>query len=288
MALPARRLWLGTLHLGAVVVFVYLLREGLSYYLTPLIERPRHGGYWQLKPGGERGHLLGVVGSTMMVIMLGYSVRKRWRPMRRMGSLSNWLDLHIWLGVWGPALVILHSTFKVQGLVAVSFWSMIAVASSGVFGRFLYIQIPRARNGTELSLEQARRLDREMSARLVDDFGLDEATLEQLEALVARSGDPERSLIGVLVRQFWEPLVLRLRVRRLSRSASGDRAGIHHLRELLLRKAALQQRLLLWDRLKELFHYWHVLHKPFAVLMYLFMVIHVAVAWATGYAWGGA
>jgi hypothetical protein len=36
----------------------------------------------------------------------------------------------------------------------------------------------------------------------------------------------------------------------------------------------------------ELFHYWHVLHKPFAVVMYLFMLVHVAVAFATGYGWG--
>ncbi len=55
---------------------------------------------------------------------------------------------------------------------------------------------------------------------------------------------------------------------------------------LARQKALLRRRLLLWSRLHELFHYWHVLHKPFAVVMYLFMVVHVAVALATGYAWG--
>jgi hypothetical protein len=50
-------------------------------------------------------------------------------------------------------------------------------------------------------------------------------------------------------------------------------------------KHALRRRLLLWDQLHELFHYWHVFHKPFAVVMYVFMVLHVAVAIATGYAW---
>jgi hypothetical protein len=29
------------------------------------------------------------------------------------------------------------------------------------------------------------------------------------------------------------------------------------------------------------------MHKPFALVMYLFMVVHVAVAVMTGYAWGG-
>jgi len=49
----------------------------------------------------------------------------------------------------------------------------------------------------------------------------------------------------------------------------------------------LERRLLLWSQLRELFHYWHVVHKPFAVLMYLFALLHVTVAWVTGYA-GGA
>jgi hypothetical protein len=51
-------------------------------------------------------------------------------------------------------------------------------------------------------------------------------------------------------------------------------------------KALVRRRILLWDRAHELFHYWHVMHKPFALVMYLFMILHVAVAVMTGYAWG--
>jgi hypothetical protein len=52
--------------------------------------------------------------------------------------------MHIFFGLVGPALVILHSAFKVQGLVALSFWSMIAVAAR-VFSAATYLQIPRTR-----------------------------------------------------------------------------------------------------------------------------------------------
>jgi hypothetical protein len=51
-------------------------------------------------------------------------------------------------------------------------------------------------------------------------------------------------------------------------------------------KAEARRRILLWSRLHDLFHYWHVVHKPFAVVMYVFMVVHVAVAVWTGYTWG--
>lgn len=284
-----RRFWLVTLHLLAAVLCFELLRSGLSYYLTPLIERPRHPGYWELKPGGGRGHLLGIIGSAMMVVMLGYTLRKRWRPMRRLGALSHWLDFHIWLGIWGPVLVILHSSFKVQGLVAISFWSMIAVATSGVFGRFLYVQIPRAHSGVELDLEEVRALDREMSRSLVEEKGVRPEVLDAVDRIVEATSNTRQPLLLLLARMTYQPLLLRLRVRRvlaptLARLGRGPAA--RHLRRRVLRKASLHRRLLLWGRLKELFHYWHVLHKPFAVLMYLFMVVHIAVAWATGYAWG--
>jgi hypothetical protein len=60
------------------------------------------------------------------------------------------------------------------------------------------------------------------------------------------------------------------------------------LREILRavrQKAVLERRLVLWSRLQQLFHYWHVIHKPFAIVMYLFMIVHIAVALLTGYGW---
>ena len=56
---------------------------------------------------------------------------------------------------------------------------------------------------------------------------------------------------------------------------------------VLREKAESRRRILLWSRLHDLFHYWHVAHKPFAVVMYVFMVLHVGVALWTGYAFGG-
>lgn len=96
----------------------YFAAAGLSYYLTPLIQRPRHPLYWMLKPGGELGQAFGLIGCAMMVVMLAYSLRKRLRILRWLGPLRIWLDYHILLGICGPLLVILHSSFKVGGLVS--------------------------------------------------------------------------------------------------------------------------------------------------------------------------
>ncbi len=45
------------------------------------------------------------------------------------------------------------------------------------------------------------------------------------------------------------------------------------------------RRLRLFHLIRDLFHYWHVFHKPFAFIMILVMIVHVAVALALGYVW---
>ena len=274
------------LYLLGALTLLSLLARGADFYRAPLLERAHHEGYWQWKAGGTVGHKLGLAGSSMMVLMLLYSVRKRVGALRRLGPLGRWLDVHIFLGVFGPLLVVLHSSFKVQGLVALSFWSMVVVATSGVLGRYLYLQIPRTRAGEERALAELETEDRELSEQLRARFRLDEAQLGRLDALVAV---PERTgLLGGFVRLVTDDLRLRSALRGFARGCrSVPPAVVRDFERVVRQKAHVHRRILLWDRVHELFHYWHVLHKPFALVMYLFMIVHVAVALATGYGWVG-
>jgi len=282
-------LWRGgliLLYLLGFAAVLALFAAGGDFYRTPLLERAHHEGYWHWKAGGSVGHKLGIVGSSMMVLMLLYSVRKRVGALRRLGPLGRWLDVHIFLGILGPLLVVLHSTFKVQGLVALSFWSMIIVAASGVLGRYLYLQIPRTRAGEERALVELEAEDRELSGQLRTRFRLDEAQIAGLDALVAV---PTRvGLLGGFVRLVTDDLRLRSGLRAFARSCRSVPAPVFKDFERVVRqKAQVHRRILLWDRVHELFHYWHVLHKPFALVMYLFLIVHVAVALVTGYGWVG-
>lgn len=291
------KLFLGLLYAVAFVVLARLAWEGLSYYATPLIDRPRHEDFWALKPGGSRGHLYGVIGSSLMVVMLVYSLRKRVKILRRLGRLRDWLDFHIFCGVVGPLLVILHSSFKVQGLVALSFWSMIAVALSGVLGRYLYLQIPRTRAGDELSLAEVEELRAELTRKLRDELRLPEATLAELDRIALGGIDPidpiasqkNRRLAILLFHLPFQAVSLRMRLhsfrRRLQRELDAPTGVLRDVTRLARQKALLERRIALWSRLQQLFHYWHVFHKPFAVVMYVFMVVHIAVVLLTGYGW---
>lgn len=275
-------------YLLSAAAILFVLAQGFDFYRTPLLERAHHDGYWHWKAGGVIGQRLGVIGSSMMTLMLLYSLRKRVGVLRRVGPLSRWLDIHIFLGVFGPLLVILHSAFKVQGLVALSFWSMIIVASSGVLGRYLYLQIPRTRAGEELALAELERLDQQLSERLRTRFRLRDDQLAMLDATAADVASARAGLVRGLFRMVVDDLSLRARLRAFARSCrSVPRPVFHDFERVVRQKAMARRRILLWDRLHEVFHYWHVLHKPFALVMYLFMIVHVAVALVTGYGWVG-
>jgi len=269
-------------YMVSAAVVLAVLAAGADFYRTPLLERAHHDGYWQWKAGGSVGHKLGITGASMMVLMLLYSVRKRVGALRRLGPLSRWLDVHIYLGVFGPLLIVLHSSFKVQGLVALSFWSMVVVALSGVLGRYLYLQIPRTRAGEEVALAELEAEDRELSGQLRNRFGLEEAQLARLDVLVAV---PARiGLVGGFVRLVTDDLRLRSGLRAFAASCrSVPRPVVREFERVVRQKAHVHRRILLWNRVHELFHYWHVLHKPFALVMYVFMIVHVAVALVTGY-----
>jgi hypothetical protein len=264
--------------------FLYFLATGASYYTTPLIERARHPDYWTLKPGGSLGLLFGVAGLLMMTVMHAYSARKRWRWMRALGPLRNWLNGHILLGILGPLFVVLHSSFKVGGLIAISFWSMVAVALSGIFGRYLYLQIPRTKAGEELTLADVERQDRELTRRLKDEFGADDAYLAEVDR--ASAPPPAGGLIGVLLALLLEDLGLRGGGRRVPVLPGVPPDIARSLRQIVAQKRTLRRRIVLWDAIHRLFHHWHVIHKPFAIVMYLFAIIHVAVATMTGYGFG--
>ena len=155
----AHRLYLSILVAIVFITLIILIYKGMSYYKLSLEERVYHPDHALLKPSGILGHGIGILGSLFMIIgMVTYMARKRYRSLSRLGLLKHWLEFHIFLCTLGPILVLFHTAFKFGGLVAVSFWSMVAVFLSGIIGRFIYIQIPRTIEGRELSLKEVKEM----------------------------------------------------------------------------------------------------------------------------------
>jgi len=279
-ALNGTILWTLALVTAGLVVWVVLV--GWDYYGTPLADRPHHEDFRDMRPAGRVGHGIGILGSAMVLLLLFYSVRKRWKPLARAGQLRYWLRYHIFLGVAGPVLITLHTSFKIDGLVAVSYWSMAAVAISGVFGRYLYQQIPRNVLGETLAPDAIERRNEALLVDLTNRWKADQKATDALDRLAVGPLEGMPAPVAMLIL----PLLNLMLARRLQKwSREHGLAEDPEVRRLAKRWALQARRLQLFHLIRDLFHWWHVFHKPFAIIMILVMIVHVGVAIALGYTW---
>jgi hypothetical protein len=277
------------LYILSFLAIIYGLIFGFDFYSTDFIERPHHNFYDDLKPGGFLGHGYGMIGTLMMLLLLLYSLRKRTRVFGKIGAVSRWLDVHIYFGIIGPLLIVLHTSFKLNGIVAVSFWSMVAVALSGVIGRYLYLQIPRGIRGNELSMKEIEEMDNKLTFEILNSYEIEPDVLEKIQTRILGNINPDRNAIALLFTIFIAD-IFRIfsyaRIKKEIRKTIGlPTSQLKELVKITRRKALIHRRVILLDKIHKLFHYWHVIHKPFAIIMYLIMIVHVVITVVLGYTW---
>jgi hypothetical protein len=281
----------GILHLCYAIGFTFIAIVALvasPYYGLPLGERPHNMMHDQFKPGGLWGHGLGIIGSSMVLLLFLYSARKRQRFGLRAGRLSRWLDVHIMFGILGPLLITLHTAMKFHGLVSISYYSMVVVALSGVFGRYVYMQIPRDTRGDAMSMGQVRSRIDEVRGSLIDRLPPD--IVAGVDRFVGEVRDHRSSGLAALFQAARADLVRPWRLRRLKRYLRRGKTHVseHEIRQIVRlakEEAMLVRRMARMDAMTRTLHYWHVFHKPFAYIMITIMMIHVAVAVSFGYTW---
>lgn len=268
--------------LAVALVVGWTVWKGWGYFTTPLAERPHHPEFRQFRAAGTVGHGLGIVGSFMVVLLLLYSLRKRLKALQRAGDLRIWLRYHIFLGIAGPVLITLHTAFKIGGLVSISYWSMVAVALSGFFGRYLYQQIPRNVLGETMAVAEIESRNEAILTELANTHGLDERGTAALEDLALSQLENRAAPFALLALPILNGTLARQLQRWTVLYTGQDRFAAAKLAKEWVLQA---RRLHLFNTIRDLFHYWHVFHKPFAFIMILVMIVHIAVAVALGYTW---
>lgn len=272
---------------GFIVVFSIGI-YGWDYYGTPLPLRPDHAQHGLLSPIGFWGHGMGFIGAFLMTFgVLLYSLRKRARWMAAVGQIKHILELHIFLCLLGPTLIVFHSAFKFGGIIGVSFWCMVIVVASGVIGRYLYLQIPKTITGREITPIELEKQITTLRDRLQKDDGIEEDLLQRLDALSAAF--IETSHLSIL-RAFPAMMIQNIRhdarVRALLQEFEKNRNPLSsdaHTR--LTMKAHLQRQLANLTLTQKMFRYWHMFHLPFAVVMFIIMIAHIVTAFLFGYGW---
>jgi hypothetical protein len=286
-----------TICAGLLIVFVAgLLLYGLDYYTLDAAHRPHSPKHRLLRPSGPVGLRLGLLGFVLFLGLYLYPIRKRWPWLGKKGQTKHWLDVHVFLGVAAPCVIAFHSSFKFHGLAGVAFWIMMAVALSGIVGRYLYAQIPRTLGAAELSLQEMHEQLGSLTASLAEQRFFPPAQLETLGRLPEAGRVEAMSAPTALAWMLWLDLLRARQIAALRRRAlppaqrlatlggllPSAHAQLEQVISLARRRASLAKRVLFLTRAQRVFHLWHVVHRPFSYSFAVLSAIHIVVAMTFG------
>jgi len=212
-------------------------------------------------PGSLTGSALAIVGSALMIVPLIYFVAKRLLRVRGF-SLRTFLAIHIYAGLVGPILVILHTGHKFDNPVGVLLTTMtLIVVLSGFVGRYLLQACSRTLGEKRAERDRLEALLGAVHTRL--------ATVASNAGEQALGRPP-----GVLAAVF--PFA--------TRDPAG-RAALEEGRELAGAGAMLDTSIALHEQMQRWFRLWMRFHLGLTAVLYLLLAAHVLIVSYYGLRW---
>jgi len=221
---------------------------------------------------GLIGHGIGIVGFLLMLATETlYSIRKR-ATRARWGRMQTWLQFHIFTGIVGPYLVLLHSAFAFRGLAGIVTLMMAVVVLSGFVGRYIYTAVPRTPEGAIVAYQ-------ELEQALADA----ERELQQLAPQEAPSmlQEFEKSPDGVGI--VFGRTLLRWRAniawrRRLRKADAKTREHMLQVDSLRKRRNDLLIQVRSNEVARRMLSVWHSVHVPIGISLFVAAFVHIVAA----------
>jgi hypothetical protein len=262
------------------LVVALVLMWGSHAHLERYIAPQRGLGYW-----------LGIIGGSMMLLLLLYSARKRASWLSWMGSIPAWFEFHMVLGVLGPVLVLFHANFSLGATNSnVALICMLLVAGSGVIGRYIYTRVHATLGGKEDTLEDLQSIAeriRSQSTSITFLPGLLDVLDREEQRFMAPAAGPVGRAVKVLSAGT-RAMFARWRIHRLIRKAvrramnSESESIVRHAdriakvaRHYADRRLEACRRIAEYRLYARLFSLWHVLHIPLFFMLLIAGIVHV-------------
>jgi hypothetical protein len=133
---------------GGLVLLLLISWLGFSLHHSPRFA----GSFW--------GGVFGVSGALLMLVPLAYLIVKRIKRLKRWitkyVSMRTLLAWHIYAGVLGPILVLIHTGHKFNSSLGIALTAMVLiVVLSGFIGRYLMSRINKEIKGKKSMLTKA-------------------------------------------------------------------------------------------------------------------------------------
>lgn len=247
--------------------------------------------YGFINPEEGFGYWLGIVGGSMMLILLLYPLRKRVRALSFLGRTTHWFKAHMIFGVLGPILVLFHSNFSLGSFNSrVALYCMLLVAGSGVIGRHIYAGIHSGLYGEKTSLDELRlqleeslRRGEGMAAFLPEFSARLQVLSDEVQGdKITGSMSAGSSLIWTFRKySVWLSLwqTARQEINRRAAESPTVAANANRLRKATATYTrsfvGMVGRVAQFTLYERLFSLWHVLHLPLFFMMIISALLHV-------------
>jgi hypothetical protein len=218
------------------------------------------------------GHGLGIAGIVLMLMTETlYSLRKRSR-LAQWGRMSSWLRFHIFTGLVGPTMVLLHTAWTFRGLAGVVTALMVVVVFSGIVGRYIYTAVPRTAEGAEVEAADLERQIAQLSTEL-QGRSMGSPLAPPLVQETATAGP------GLVLGRSFLALEDRRKLWRWERSLDPSaRAQAREMNRLLLRRRALQRQVASLATARRTLATWHAVHIPIGMVLFAAAFFHAGAA----------
>ncbi|MDH3715384.1 MAG: pyridine nucleotide-disulfide oxidoreductase [Gammaproteobacteria bacterium] len=229
------------------------------------------------------GYFLGILGGSMMLSLLLYPLRKRWRLMRRWGGIRAWFRLHMLLGVIGPVAILFHSNFGLGSMNStVALVSMLLVAGSGLVGRYFYGRIHHGLYGRRISLTALKAAAGEKRLGLRALANASPGLSRQLDEFQSAAQRERRGLIALLFHmqtisargRRLRKLSIRLAREALKQGARSPQL-LREVRVDIDEFVGAHRQVAKFQIFERLFGLWHIFHLPLFFMLVITGVVHV-------------
>ncbi len=245
----------------------------------------------RLFPDHGIGYALGILGSLLLLSLLLYPLRKKFRVLSFLGQVRDWFKTHMIIGVVAPITILYHSNFTAGSINSTAaMLSMLLVAGSGLVGRFLYGKVHHGLFGRKANLKELLGTvklsvrDAGPAAQFIPSL------MKEIAAFDRQVLQPPKSMLETLLLPFRLGIQTRTGYRHIVRvvtheldaqAAKSAVVAAHRDRLLRLAKAYIREHLrrvrrvaafVAYDRM---FSLWHKIHLPFFLLLIVTAIVHV-------------
>ncbi|MBU0479566.1 MAG: hypothetical protein KKG47_00560 [Proteobacteria bacterium] len=237
------------------------------------------------------GYIFGIIGGTMMLVLVFYPLRKKNSRLKFLGPVKFWFYLHMIFGTLGPAFVLFHANFSVGSFnsqVALTFTML--VAASGFFHMYIYTRVHYRLHGKKITLQELQKKTEVNRSSLNHIFTYAPKLKQRLHQFEEEVLAPPHSVLESILRVLTIGLRTRLNyliiIRGLKRGLKivferagwpeSEMEGQHQSNMKIVRdhmKAILKiVELSFYERL---FAQWYLFHGPLFFMLIFVAIIHV-------------